>query len=237
MKLKNEQGVIFIFLNKSFKRRRRKPQAKQRNRNVWVKTWLKHRADFSSYNNLLHVYFLRLKSVKSLQIVHFFSTLVFFAWIFFKLILSKWFFFHKILRTKYLLSSSLLCVIVNLILTIEERELYGAPLEQKLITFLAFVRHQIKVFSCNTNIFRSTQHKFIYSRNYFLSACIPVLYNTKNLVNMNLSFECHIISFVATANIFLTHIIFGAQRNFYIFLLTQHSFLCNMQHFFCATCT
>ena len=37
MKLKEKQGVVLIFLFESFEKKRRKPQEKQRNKNVWVK--------------------------------------------------------------------------------------------------------------------------------------------------------------------------------------------------------
>ena len=46
------------FFNKSFKKKRRKHQVKQQNKTVWVKPWLKNRADSSAYNNFLHLQFL-----------------------------------------------------------------------------------------------------------------------------------------------------------------------------------
>ena len=52
MKLKEKQGVILIYLKKSFKKKRRKPQAKQLNEKTWVKPWLKSRADSRPYDNL-----------------------------------------------------------------------------------------------------------------------------------------------------------------------------------------
>ena len=63
--------------------------------------------------------------VISLQIIHFFSRLVFFASLFFELIFSNWFFIYKNHNplTKYLSIISLSIVMVSLILTIKEREL------------------------------------------------------------------------------------------------------------------
>ena len=75
MKLKEKQGVVLIFLFESFKNKGRKSQEKQRNKNVWVKPLLKNRADSNAYNNLLYIHILRLKSVKSLKIIRFPSTL------------------------------------------------------------------------------------------------------------------------------------------------------------------
>ena len=53
MELKEKQGVV-LTLNESFKEKRRKPQAKQENKNVLVTPWLKNRADSSAYNYLLN---------------------------------------------------------------------------------------------------------------------------------------------------------------------------------------
>ena len=52
MKLIKKQRVILILLNEFFRKMRRKRQAKQRNKNAWVKPWLKNRADSSACNNL-----------------------------------------------------------------------------------------------------------------------------------------------------------------------------------------
>ena len=50
---------------------------------------------------------------------------------------------------------------------------------------------------------------FIYNRNYFLSTCTPFLCDTKNLVNMSLSFGCHIIFSVSTTYFFCESHNFG----------------------------
>ena len=37
MKLKEKRGVVLTFFIQTFKKKRRKPQEKQRNKNFWVK--------------------------------------------------------------------------------------------------------------------------------------------------------------------------------------------------------
>ena len=76
---KGKARNYFNFLYQSFKKKRRKPQETQRNKKVCVKPHLKNRFDSNAYNNLLHMQFLRLKSVKSLKIIHCSSTHLFFA--------------------------------------------------------------------------------------------------------------------------------------------------------------
>ena len=73
MRLKEKQGIIIFFFYESLKKERRKPQETQRNKNVCVKPHLKNKVDSNACNNLLHMHFLRLKSVKSLKIIHFFK--------------------------------------------------------------------------------------------------------------------------------------------------------------------
>ena len=67
---KRKARRYFNFLYESFNKKRRKPQEKQRNKNVWVKPKLKNRADSNAHNDLLYMHFLRLKSVKSLKSIH-----------------------------------------------------------------------------------------------------------------------------------------------------------------------
>ena len=70
MKLKVNQGIILIFLCESFKKKRRKPQEKQRNKKQFI----------------VYVFFApeKRKISKNYSLFNFSSTLVFFAWIFFK---------------------------------------------------------------------------------------------------------------------------------------------------------
>ena len=82
-------------------------------------------------------------------------------------------------------------------------KLYGAPFWQKLITFMHtnfratqnfFNQHNMYLYTTGT-IF--CQHVFIF--------CATL--NIFSIVNMGLSFGCHIIFFLATTYFFVTHII------------------------------
>ena len=117
--------------------------------------------------------------------------------------------------------------------------LYGAPIWQKVITFitptLIFVWHQ--------SIFRATQNFFNQYNIYLYTAriifCQHVFLFCATLDIFSLSFGCHVTLFVATTYIFVTHN-FGEQHDFYVkyfFFCWHKTVFCATRNIFCATCT
>ena len=94
MKLQEKKGVILFFWTNLLKRR--KPQAKHRNKNAWVKPWLKNRADSNAYNNIFAELWLRdaeegvpFRNVTRIQLLTWLKSEFFYMY-FFKILDHKW---------------------------------------------------------------------------------------------------------------------------------------------------
>ena len=78
---------------------------------------------------------------KIIQIIHFFSTIVFFPYFFLKLVFSKWFFIHKNLRTKYS---------------------YSLPRRKE--TNWAYLSVSLKIFRVDRNFYQTSWWKYLYAK-------------------------------------------------------------------------
>ena len=94
MKLQEKKGVILFFWTNLLKRR--KPQAKHRNKNAWVKPWLKNRADSNAYNNIFAELWLRdaeegvpFRNVTRIQLLTWLKSEFFYMWIFLRFLTTS----------------------------------------------------------------------------------------------------------------------------------------------------